>query len=999
MCVRGIVVASDSESESVFGKKSSHKKCYFAHNIRLIINRSNPSTEFQPHIIFFFPSINATVLKKCVSSKYQCHYPPRIHISLFRPPFPSLTATTSSSSPCSNFNSQLYRPALCSTCFHTVAAHFSPGEWVEESDGSRVYFRSITTNECLFARPGGAELNDIIARVRAAAAAAALSLSAQENHSSGINVADQAGLIDARTLASSVTSPPSRRIRIRTPTTSAATHGDQLENDDDEGEGEDEDEDEDEDDDGSILPPVSMSFAASATPRTPPQIPPPEQQTPLVSMTTQDSIPLSLPVSMPKPFLQPPPSSKPPQSQAQSSTPLAPPPLLQAQLPSPLESTPLSPFFELLPHNTNPLLVDVRALASVNGVLVQRVRQAYDETYGAERTLIVTPTTIMAVAPHPTRLGIGVLKWERSLLSIQNLVTQPLLRTMSPRGAGGGASSAVLETNKNSTTRLPAALLEEDSITLAAGEDLLVVDQLPYDVAIATSPLPPPSPPQKGKGGLLNALKGWARGTGTNQATPTLPASQRGFIIYGVGVLLSFAPERSASMPLLRTVRGGLTAVSREGSLLKRKRSEWREHANLGPLAWKRRLVRLEGTSLSYFASGKLKGVIVLDGWVEVARAGADVSGGVRSGAITHDDTARTGAFVLRTAKTCHVFQAASPAEADAWVEAISVVAQHAAAGAHAPVCVVTRGHVEAAAIAEAIIERRDALIARASTAAAARDKCVPLSSADAAALAAVEAWADAQAISVDLEASASLAGVAQSVSRQERAPPGGGAGAIAGEKNNTLSLTDALALADALGGVTGELLAQLPRSLGVALCAARGLPPPGLALSPPSTTLTYQTPPTARETYWFYNDPSGHMRGPSPSSLCAAWTAAGFFDLRTTVRASEPLVEGSPAAIAVRAAAALAGPTFASAWISPDGLTPIAYLPIGTLFGTTSVAFSSSASWPVRYANEMAWAALPVWALSAGVSDPVSVIAAVAGMRTSGAPPDPGLLLDVLGA
>ena len=98
------------------------------------------------------------------------------------------------------------------------------------------------------------------------------------------------------------------------------------------------------------------------------------------------------------------------------------------------------------------LTVDLRSLAALGGgVVTFRARQAYDDTYGALRYLVVTPTTLAAVAPHPTRLGIGVLKWERSLLSLTSLLSQPLFR---PVGAGAGRGGAADKS---------AALLEADA--------------------------------------------------------------------------------------------------------------------------------------------------------------------------------------------------------------------------------------------------------------------------------------------------------------------------------------------------------------------------------------------------------------------------------------------------------------------------------------------------------------------------------------------------------
>jgi hypothetical protein len=92
-------------------------------------------------------------------------------------------------------------------------------------------------------------------------------------------------------------------------------------------------------------------------------------------------------------------------------------------------------------------------------------------------------------------------------------------------------------------------------------------------------------------------------------------------------------------MTFLRTYRAGRRAVLKEGWLSKRKKSSWREHAPLGPLAWKRRWFVLSPHALTYYsappagagsasppapgggdAERLFKGVVPLTGWVEVAR-------------------------------------------------------------------------------------------------------------------------------------------------------------------------------------------------------------------------------------------------------------------------------------------------------------------------------------------------------------------------------------------
>lgn len=67
---------------------------------------------------------------------------------------------------CPSFVRQIYRPALCRNCFHTIAVH-SQGEWkedIEESTG-RVYYVCVATGERLFARPGAVDLQTAVDRL------------------------------------------------------------------------------------------------------------------------------------------------------------------------------------------------------------------------------------------------------------------------------------------------------------------------------------------------------------------------------------------------------------------------------------------------------------------------------------------------------------------------------------------------------------------------------------------------------------------------------------------------------------------------------------------------------------------------------------------------------------------------------------------------------------------------------------------------------------------
>lgn len=67
---------------------------------------------------------------------------------------------------CPGFVRQIYRPALCRNCFHTIAVH-SEGEWreeIEETSG-RVYYVCDATGERLFAKPGDIDLKSVVDRL------------------------------------------------------------------------------------------------------------------------------------------------------------------------------------------------------------------------------------------------------------------------------------------------------------------------------------------------------------------------------------------------------------------------------------------------------------------------------------------------------------------------------------------------------------------------------------------------------------------------------------------------------------------------------------------------------------------------------------------------------------------------------------------------------------------------------------------------------------------
>ena len=285
-----------------------------------------------------------------------------------------------------------------------------------------------------------------------------------------------------------------------------------------------------------------------------------------------------------------------------------------------------------------------------------------------------------------------------------------------------------------------------------------------------------------------------------------------------IGLLASFAPESTDTVALLRMYRAGARPVCKQGFLHKRKRAAWRERAPLGPLAWKRRYFVLEPTHITYYgsnpatsSSSAAKGVIPLTGWVEVSRAGAE-SGAVNR-ALSHDSTSRPHCFIVRTGSTHHVFQAASDADCEAWVAAIAVNAQHVGMAQDDPHCVILRDAADTAKLAAALQQRRRDLLAA--------------MSAEARSVAEAQFEVDLSVASAG-SSSASAAGHGYAHYEEEdedwEEVDGGGGEASPDEYDDGedddgdeagpdpeggLSLPDAIAIADASGGLSDDIVAQ----------------------------------------------------------------------------------------------------------------------------------------------------------------------------------------------
>ena len=485
----------------------------------------------------------------------------------------------------------------------------------------------------------------------------------------------------------------------------------------------------------------------------------------------------------------------------------------------PAEVVDLSSF--LAPVYEDPLLVDLNAWTKVShasrggsssgsgvtsGVSVLSIKQPFEESLSLPRYLIITPFTIMAVAAHPTKLGFGILKWERSLLSLRHLATQPLIRKVSPDGAPGaptiGLGTSGVNNNSSTGSKI-ASFFNRKRAGSASGTNAL---------------------PSDASSGIDSTA---------NTAIRINTVTGQQLEVYGVGVLASFAAENADTITFLRTYRAGRRPVVKEGYLHKRKKSAWREHAPLGPLAWKKRWFVLTASALHYYsgppsASGasekakQLKGVIPLTGWVEVARVENLIGGAAAAatGAFGGDVTTKKHSFVVRTGTTFHVFHTSSASEADEWVTAIAINAQHLGATQNDPQCLELQTAQVASDVAAAIDKRRRFLV----------DSMSAEARAD---------MGDAAELTLDIMNEIprhiqhrQFSGRFSRGGSYRAASSGGGSSYDAGEddgefeelpvdpneKIDGMSVAEALAIADAAGEEAVEVIAQLPPALASAV-------------------------------------------------------------------------------------------------------------------------------------------------------------------------------------
>jgi hypothetical protein len=376
------------------------------------------------------------------------------------------------------------------------------------------------------------------------------------------------------------------------------------------------------------------------------------------------------------------------------------------------------------------------------------------------------------------------------------------------------------------------------------------------------------------------------------------------------------------------------------------------------------------------------------------------------------------------------VFVAASEAEANEWVGAIAVNAQHVGAAQHEPQCIVLPSHREVATLARAVAQRRRFLTD--SGAAESQGLAVDLSASARGTLEEAAAAAEADLMAAEIAAAAdeeelqqeNEMAAAAAAAAARRGPPSPGAvaaaaapaaaattstafaadadafasgGSLAARMTASLvedaasppvserssgsgdvTLAEAEALASAMGEASDEFLSQLPPDVAVALRdRLRGAQSSATPFDPALTAIPHPSlAPLQLEEFYLYVDDSGVARGPYSEREMRAWLLARFFGAHTLVRANA--VHDDDAG---------------------GDAVPTHFLPLATLFPDPRTAFTAAGAWRVAYRAELAAAEgfreLEAAALALGL-DATSVGAAVSAMRSARAKADLGTLLDV---
>lgn len=443
-------------------------------------------------------------------------------------------------------------------------------------------------------------------------------------------------------------------------------------------------------------------------------------------------------------------------------------------------------------------------------------------------------------------------------------------------------------------------------------------------------------------------------------------------IASGVGILASFSPETDDTVSFLRVWRAGRQSVALKGVLLKRKKAGWRESAPLGPLAWKRRVFVLGPRDMPYYSRASsagdpigYKGTVPLDGWVEVARVGPEV--GASSRTFGADVTGKANCFIVRTGKTFHAFQAPSAEEAQNWIKAITINAQHVGAMQHSPQCIILPTEADAVRVSSIIHQQRQNLLRAMSSAARERlgvangEMTLDIAPQFAPRRTATEEEADYQA-------------AAAFASEDDD----DGEEASGRDDDGGPSVEEALALAELSGGVTEEFLLQLPPA--VAQQVMRRMQIEGATDSDIRARLDFVD--GGSEQYWmFVNDTDPRPQGPLAASEMFARLSAGLLNASTLVRSCSSI------------------PGLGIEHCADEAGVPMMFIPLGVLFEQPLLnrPFDSSWKWVAAYKAAALFESVVGSATQLGVDRGLAAHHALF-MKDNGLPPDLSLLLDLCG-
>lgn len=354
--------------------------------------------------------------------------------------------------------------------------------------------------------------------------------------------------------------------------------------------------------------------------------------------------------------------------------------------------------------------------------------------------------------------------------------------------------------------------------------------------------------------------------------------------------------------------------------------------------------------------------------------------------------------------------QAASAADATAWIDAIAITAQHVGASQHDPQCLILPTEADALRVSAVIRDARERLLSAMPPAARARlgdltmDVVTSFQRGPATHDASVEG-SDAWYAAALAASEGGALGDGGHGSDDERG--GGGSPTLApipddvsaGEGAGQLTFDDALAMASAMGGVTQELLQQLSPEVAWAVVQSLqqqgqgrpqhgGRPESADARGPTSvgTSSPSEAPAVAAsvvEDGWLYiGETSDRPQGPVPARRMREWLASGMLGAGTLVRSCIPV------------------PGLGLDQGVDEAGVPLIFLPVGVLFPSplsSVTAFGPPETWAATYAQAARFETLVTSATQLGVDRGLAV-QHVLFMQENGMAPDFSLLLDLCG-